>query len=559
MELLEFYRHFISSDSKTRNEMLGELKSLKIKKPFNWVSEIFEKLFAESSKDAIIYINESTGSERKIRYRELYESYNRFINFLRQMDIKKGSNIYIMAGAVPEQWIIMMGALKAGFVVIPTAPNLTEYELKFRFSQDPPDVIISDVANAGKLEHALSTKPLKIVIGEKSGWIQFNEINKMSPDAEPADLYEDDLFIKYFTSGTTGMPKAVKHSSVLYPLGQLSTLAAIGIMPDYIHNNLSSPGWAKFAWSSFFAPLCAGATVLSIDYAGRLNSARYLELIGKYSVNSFCAPPTAWRQFLSYKNENINLANLKETVSAGEPLNGEVINKWKERYGTTIRDFYGQSESTAMVANLPGMKIIPGSMGKPLKSYKIVLVDDEINQINTPFTIGNIAVEKYNGTYGLFLGYSDPEKNSTVFVNGYYLTGDKAYFDDGGYFYFVSRTDDVIKTSDYRVGPFEVESAIIKNEAVLESAVIGVPDPMKYERIKAFVVLNDGYEKNEETARSIYNTVKTLLPYYKHPRIIEFTNELPKTISGKIKRKELKVIEIEKAGNKGSGEYVYHF
>ncbi|HII82789.1 MAG TPA: acyl--CoA ligase, partial [Ferroplasma sp.] len=228
-------------------------------------------------------------------------------------------------------------------------------------------------------------------------------------------------------------------------------------------------------------------------------------------------------------------------------------------YGTTIRDFYGQSESTAMVANLPGMKIIPGSMGKPLNSYKIALVDDEMNQINIPFTIGNIAVDNYKGTYGLFLGYSDPEKNSTVFVNRYYLTGDKAYFDDGGYFYFVSRTDDVIKTSDYRVGPFEVESAIIKNEAVMESAVIGVPDPMKYERIKAFVVLNDGYEKNEETARSIYNTVKTLLPYYKHPRIIEFTNELPKTISGKIKRKELKTIEIEKAGNKSSGEYVYHF
>jgi acetyl-CoA synthetase/4-hydroxybutyrate---CoA ligase (AMP-forming) len=559
MDIVEFYKKFIASDSKTRNEMLGELKSISMEHSFNWVSDIFEKLFANKNKDALIYFNEAAGRESRISYLELYEKYNKFINFIRRMGVKKGASIYIMAGAVPEQWFTMMGSLKAGFTVIPTAPNLTEYEIKFRFSQDPPDVVISDMANADKLVHSLSNRPLKLLIGDKGGWINFNEIEKMPTDADAAELNIDDVFIKYFTSGTTGMPKAVKHSSILYPMGQLSTLAAIGIRQDYIHNNLSSPGWAKFAWSSFFAPLCAGATVLSIDYRGKLNLSRYLELIDRYKVNSFCAPPTAWRQFLSLKNENVKLESLKETVSAGEPLNGEVINKWKERYGTTIRDFYGQSESTAMAANLPDMKIIPGSMGKPLKSYNISLVDDEMNEIKSSYTIGNIAVGSYKGTYGLFLGYSDPEKNATVFINGYYLTGDKAYFDDSEYFYFVSRTDDVIKTSDYRVGPFEVESAIIKNEAVLESAVIGVPDPIKYEKIKAFVILKDGYEKNEETAKSIYNTVKSMLPYYKHPRIIEFINDLPKTISGKIKRKELKAIEIEKANNNGSGEFVYHF
>ncbi len=559
MEFIDFYKEFIFSNSKKRNDMLGELKSQKIKQPFNWVSEIFEKLFVNNEKDAIIYVNESTGEERRISYKELYASYNQFINFLRTEEIGKGSKVYIMAGSVPEQWITMMGALKAGFIVIPTAPNLTEYELKYRFSQDKPDAIISDLANIDKFEHVLDTGALKLVIGDRDGWINFNEIHKMKENAEPAELKAEDLFIKYFTSGTTGMPKAVRHSSILYPIGQLSTLTAIGIKEDDIHNNLSSPGWAKFAWSSFFAPLCTGATVLSIDYSGRLNSSRYMELIDKYRVNTLCAPPTAWRQFVSLKNVGVNLKYLRETVSAGEPLNGEVIKKWKERYGTTIRDFYGQSESTGMIANLDGMRSVPGSMGKPLKSYHVLLVDDEINIISKPFSIGNIAIKDYTGTYGLFLGYSDKEKDATVFVNGYYLTGDKAYFDDRGLFYFTSRTDDVIKTSDYRVGPFEVESAIIKNNAVLESAVIGVPDPMKYEKIKAFVILKEGYKKNEETAKSIHNTVKAILPYYKCPRIIEFIDELPKTISGKIKRKELKAVELERAYNTVKESYTYNF
>lgn len=559
MELIDFYQKFIASDSETRNNMLEELGKMVPESSFNWVSDIYEKLFSESKKDAIIYINESTNKEIRISYHSLYESYNKFINFLRRLEIKKGSIVYIMAGAVPEQWIAMLGCLKAGFTVIPSAPNLTEYEIKFRFSNDPPDVIISDMANSSKMEHAMINSPLKLIIGNKEGWVSFDEINAMPSNSDPEKIFKSDIFIKYFTSGTTGMPKAVIHSSVLYSLGQLSTLAAIGIMPDYVHNNLSSPGWAKFAWSSFFAPLCAGATVISIDYSGKLNSEKYLELLDKYKVNSFCAPPTAWRKFISIKNDKIQLKSLRDTVSAGEPLNGEVINKWKKKYGTTIRDFYGQSESTAMIANLHGSKVIPGSMGKPLKSYKISLMDDDMNDIKSPFTIGNIAVKDYKATCGLFLGYSDSKKNSTVFVNNYYLTGDKAYFDDSGYYYFVSRSDDVIKTSDYRVGPFEVESAIIKNEAVLESAVIGVPDPEKYEKIKAFVILKEGYEKSQETAQSIYNTVKSILPYYKYPRIIEFTNELPKTISGKIKRKELKEIEIEKANNNSSGEFVYHF
>ncbi len=557
MNILDFYREFIDSDCAQKNQMLGKLKTTYRDTEVNFVTDIFEKIFSGLQKEAIIYVNTGTNEEKRISYKEFIANYNKFINFLRSKGIRKGSNIYIMAGPVPEQWIVMMGALKAGYTVIPTAPNLTEYELKFRFSQDPPDVIISDSHSAEKLEKSIKGKPLLIITGKRKGWNSFSDVDVMPPDAEGEKLSRGDIFVKYFTSGTTGMPKAVRHSAVLYPLGQLSTVTAIGIKSDYIHCNLSSPGWAKFAWSSFFAPLCAGATVLSIDYSGRLDAEGYLKLIDKYKVNSFCAPPTAWRQFLSLKVENISLKNLKETVSAGEPLNGEIINRWKKKYGTMIRDFYGQSESTAMLANLPGKKLIPGSMGLPLDSYKITLVDEEMNEITEPDTIGNMAVKDYNGTFGLFLGYSDSEKNNQVFINNYYLTGDRAYRDGEGYYYFVSRSDDVIKTSDYRVGPFEVESAIIKNEAVLESAVIGVPDPMKYEKIKAFIVLKAGYNPDIETARYIHETAKSFLPYYKQPRIIEFTEELPKTISGKIKRHELREIERERKDNHVTVEHEF--
>ncbi len=549
MNILDFYQNFLKADSTDRNKMLKDLKQMNTDMEINFVGDIFEKLFGNLNKDAIIYLNVEKGEETRISYSQFIKSYNKFINFLRSRGIKKGSTIYIMAGAVPEQWIVMMGALKAGYTVIPTAPNLTEYELKFRFSQNPPDVIVSDFSSAAKLEKSLENKPLMLNTEKRRGWISFSEIDNMPAEAYGEKLSRKDIFVKYFTSGTTGMPKAVHHSAVLYPLGQLSTITAIGIKSDYVHCNLSSPGWAKFAWSSFFAPLCVGATVLSIDYSGRLDSRNYINLIDKYRVNSFCAPPTAWRQFLSLKESDVSLENLHETVSAGEPLNGEIISRWKKKYGTVIRDFYGQSESTAMLANLPGQKVIPGSMGLPLGSYSITLVDDDMNEITAPDTIGNMAVKDYNGTYGLFLGYSDREKNNQVFINNYYLTGDRAYRDSEGYYYFVSRSDDVIKTSDYRVGPFEVESAIIKNEAVLESAVVGVPDPMKYEKIKAFIVLKEGYNPDIETAKYIQETVKSFLPYYKQPRIIEFTEELPKTISGKIKRHELREIERERRDN----------
>lgn len=556
MEIYDFYKNF-EENFNDRENILKELKNYKINENFNWVSDVFEKLYINQDKDAIIYYNMDNDIEKRIKYNEFYNNYNRLINLLRKNSIKKGSIIYVMAPAIIEQYYIIMASLKAGFVLIPLAPNLTEYELKYRFSEIKPDTVIADEKNMKKIINLLNKNVLKIAINNFKDCISFNDVYNENCYAEPEKLNINDIFIKYFTSGTTGMPKTVNHSSILYPLGQLTNVAFIGIKNNYIHNNLSSPGWAKFAWSSFFAPLSIGATVLTIDYSGKLNTKKYLEILDKYNVNSFCAPPTAWRQFLSLDLNDIKLNSLKETVSAGEPLNAEIINKWKNKFKTIIRDYYGQTESTSMIGNMPDTNVIPGSMGKISPLYDIVLLDDEMNEINRSYESGLIAVKNYKNNYGLFLGYSDDEKNKNVFINNYYLTGDKAFKDDNDYFFFVSRSDDVIKSSDYRIGPFEVESAIITNDCVLESAVVGSPDKTKYMKIKAFIVLKNNYKKNEETAKDIFNNVKKLLPSYKLPEIIEFVDDLPKTISGKIRRNELREIEKDKKENNIKGEYEY--
>ncbi|KJE49811.1 MULTISPECIES: AMP-binding protein [unclassified Acidiplasma] len=555
MNITELYEK-VKKNYDERYRILEDLRNMKPPEPFNWVQEIFEKFYG-SDKNAVIYYNMENEIEIKVSYNRLISNYNKLINLLRKHGIKKSAVIYLMSPALTEQWYIMLAALKAGYTLIPLAPNLTEFELKFRFSSIVPDVIIADSENMKKISRSLKNRPLKISIGNYDDAINIKEINNENNTAEGEKLFINDVFIKYFTSGTTGMPKTVNHSAVLYPIGQLSTATAIGIRENYIHVNLSSPGWAKFSWSSVFSPLTAGATVLSIDYSGKLNVRKYLEVLGSYHVNSFCAPPTAWRQFISANLDGIELKDLRETVSAGEPLNAEIINKWREKFGTTVRDYYGQTESTAMVANLPGKSVIPGSMGRPLPTYNIVLLDEEMNEINKSFEPGLMAVKNYKGTYGLFLGYSDDEKNREVFIGNYYLTGDRAYRDDDGNFYFVSRSDDVIKSSDYRIGPFEVESAIIATGIVLESAVVGSPDRLKYQKVKAFIVLKDGHEKNEETARTIFNGVKKLLPSYKLPEIIEFVDDLPKTISGKIRRNNLREIEKEKRENNMIGEFEY--
>jgi len=374
-------------------------------------------------------------------------------------------------------------------------------------------------------------------------------IENESTKANKADTKSDDTLFCFFTSGTTGLPKRVGHTAVSYPVGHLSTTIMTNLKPDDIHNNLSASGWSKWSWSSFFAPFNVGATTTGFKFSV-LDGEQYLDAVASHEITSFCAPPTAWRMFINMNLDSFNFTSLKQSISAGEPLNAAIIKKWKQHTSTTIRDYYGQTESTAMVGNPSWMKnkIKPGSFGFPSFMYDMALADNEGNEITEPDKPGHIVVklDKYRPV-GLFAGYiGSPEKMSSVFVDSYYYTGDRASFDKDGYWWFVGRADDVIKSSDYRIGPFEVESALVEHPAVTEVAVIGAPDPNRYQLVKAYIILSPTYKPSRELALELFKHTITILPRFKIPRILEFVPEVPKTISGKIRRVELRQIETAK-------------
>jgi len=569
------YREFITINNlmdyeKRRDELkkfFDRLNHMELPEHFNWVVEVFEGIHVRErgDKKALLWYDMDSGEKKDFTYAEMSREGNKLLNFLRAQGVEKGDGVYAMLPSLPETWFSMLATLKGGMVIVPTATTMVPHELEYRFRVYPPKAVIADEKSAGMIDEALSNlsieEPVKIVIGEKSGWTSYDEVRKEKGEAEGAKIRCNDIVFNFFTSGTTGLPKMVGHTAVSYPLGHLSTTYLIGITTDDIHTNLSAPGWAKFAWSSFFAPFIMGATVLGINYH-RFVPDLYLETISEYRINTFCAPPTAWRIFMLQKLENYDFSSLREVMSAGEPLNPEIINTWRKYTDTNIRDFYGQTESTAMIGNPPWVReVIPGSFGFPGYMHDVALVDDDDNFITEPNKVGHIVVRLDRWRpIGLFAGYiGDEEKTRSVFRNNRYYTGDKAYFDEKGYWWFVGRADDVIKTSDYRVGPFEVESALIEHPAVAEAAVIGSPDPIRWQIVKAFVVLKPSYEPSRELALEIFVHCSKLLAKYKIPRIIEFVPELPKTISGKIKRNELRRAEEERRskGERGEHEYFY--
>jgi acetyl-CoA synthetase len=353
------------------------------------------------------------------------------------------------------------------------------------------------------------------------------------------------------------MPKIVTHDHTSYPIGHLTTASWIGLRKEDIHYNISQPGWAKFAWSSFFAPWSIGATIFSYQQTGRFDAARQLEMMERYGVSTFCSPPTALRMLI-LKDLSAYSFSLRECVAAGEPLNPEIIEMWKKGTGLSLRDGYGQTESTLMVANLPDMAIKPGSMGKPTFLYDILIADEEGRMVPDEEE-GSITVNRIPGkTDGIFAGYfGDEARKKEVFRHGLYYTGDKAYRDRDGYIWFVGRDDDVIKTSDYRVGPFEVESILLEHEFVVESAVVASPHPVKGFIVKAFVVLNKDLPVHADTAKELFEFSRKNLAAYKVPRIFEFVDELPKTISGKIRRVELRGLEADRRARNERGEFEY--
>ena len=541
-----------------RNREYTDLKNYTLTKPekMNWVVDVFEGLHVENNpgKTALLW----TDGENTVEYSYLALSQwtNQLLNFLRNKGVQQGDILLTQMMLQPITWVSILANIKGGYQMIPAASILGTNDMVYRFEKTFPKVVFADQENAFKTDEAekILGKQISVKIiaeGTREGWYSLEDIAKENNQAHGVDNNPTDTLFMFFTSGTTGLPKIVCHTHLSLTIGHLTTTSWIGLKEDDIHYNISQPGWAKFAWSSFFAPWNMGATIFAFHTLNRFDAKTTLDLIAKHKITTLCAPPTVLRLFIQEDLKAFDFS-LKECVAAGEPLNPEVIEEWKDGTGITIRDGFGQTESTCIVGNLPGDKIKFGSMGKPLFLYNVVIADDEGN-IQEDNEEGNICIKMVQGECinGIFKGYLfDKEKEKQAFKHGLYYTGDKAYRDSEGYIWFIGRDDDVIKASDYRIGPFEVESVLLEHECVLESAVVGSPHPVKGFEVKAFVVISPSCQPNEELANQLFTYSREQLAPYKMPRIIEFVTDLPKTISGKIRRVELRAQEAENKAKK---------
>jgi acetyl-CoA synthetase len=509
---------------------------------FNWALDWFDVYAQGNQADALRIIGE--GKENKISFADLSDTSSRVAQGLYRSGIRRGDSVLIMLGNAPALWEMMLACQKIGALIIPTASQATPSDLMDRISRGRVKGVLTDIAQLHKFE-SLPVFPSLIKFVDHAApphpWLSFDELRSSAKGHIEGTTRAQDPLLLYFTSGTTAKPKMVLHTHQSYPVGHLSTMYWIGIREHSIHQNISSPGWAKHAWSSFYAPWNAGATILVHEYA-RFQSENTLQVLRSQNVNSLCAPPTVWRMLI-LNALGPKPAELKELVSAGEPLNPEIIDHVAQEWGLTIRDGFGQTETTAQVGNTPGSRIIPGAMGRPLPGYKITLLDAEGRESRE----GEVALRL--GTdrpVGLMEGYQDdPARNQAVMAGGFYRTGDEALVTSEGYFQFVGRGDDVFKSSDYRISPFELESVLLECDLVAESAVIPSPDPVRLCVPKAVITLKPGLSPSAELAASIFAFQKEKLASYKQIRRIEFS-DLPKTISGKIRRVQLRNDEMEK-------------
>lgn len=493
---------------------------------FNWALDYFDALAANNSSTALWIVNEDR-TEIRLSFADLAERSNQTANFLRRCGVRRGDRILVMLGNEPPLWIALLAAFKVGAVVIPATNLLTGEDLRDRLDRGGVRHIIAATAETPKF-NAFSGDFSRIAVGDPvPKWRSFQDASAESAKFEPDGVTRAvDPLLLYFTSGTTANPKLVEHSHQSYPIGHLSTMYWIGLQPGDIHWNISSPGWAKHAYSSFFAPWNAGATVFAYNYA-RFQPADALRLLADKPITTVCAPPTVWRMLVQEKLADFP-NRLREAVSAGEPLNPEVIEQVHAGWGLTVRDGYGQTETTLLVGNFPGQPIKPGSMGRPAPGYRIRLSDDD-----------GIGVDLTDCPVGLMLGYAGQGLPDDC---GCYPTGDIGSCDQDGCFTYIGRADDVFKASDYRISPFELESVLLEHPAVAEAAVVPSPDPIRGLVPKAFIVLAAGFTPGAEVAADIFAFLRRTVSPFKRVRRIEFA-DLPKTISGKIRRAELRRIE----------------
>ncbi len=502
---------------------------------FNWALDWFDVNGRDNDRTAL-WIVEEDGSERRWSYADLSRRSNQVANWLRANNVKRGDRLIVMLGNQIELWETILAAMKLGAVIIPATTLLGPADLQDRLDRGQARHVVANSGDTTKFA-TLTGDYTRIAVGPPAdGWLRYADADGSPTTFEPdAATRAGDTLLLYFTSGTTAQPKLVEHTHVSYPVGHLSTMYWIGLEPGDVHLNISSPGWAKHAWSNVFAPWNAEATVFVYNYS-RFDAKQLLAHMDRAGVTSFCAPPTVWRMLIQ-----ADLAQLRtpprKVVGAGEPLNPEVIEHVQRVWDITIRDGFGQTETTLQVGNPPGQPVKLGSMGRPAPGYAVALVDPITGK---PGDDGEICLDLSRRPLGLMVGYrDDDQRNAEAMRDGYYHTGDIGSRDADGYITYVGRTDDVFKASDYRISPFELESVLIEHEAVAEAAVVPAPDPVRLAVPKAYIALAPGWEATAQTAAAIFAHCREHLAPYKRIRRLEFA-ELPKTISGKIRRTELR-------------------
>ena len=521
---------------------------------FNWALDHFDVMAAGNDAPALWIVGED-GSEQKRSFREMSQRSAQVANHLRALGVRRGDRILMMLGNEVALWETMLAAMKLGAVVIPATALLTPADLRDRIDRGNVRHVVAARSYTSKFADVAGDYTRICVGSAVSGWTSHDAADRHPPTFEPdAPTKASDPLLLYFTSGTTSKPKLVLHTHQSYPVGHLSTMYWLGLMPGDVHLNISSPGWAKHSWSCVFAPWNAGACVFIYNSA-RFNAQGLLAAVERCGVTTLCAPPTVWRLLIqedlaAYRGR----LKIRELAGAGEPLNPEIIEQVRDAWGIALRDGYGQTETTALLGNSPGQRLKPGSMGRPLPGYRVVLLDVDGREADD----GEVCLDLSKDPLGLMRGYEDSaQATANAMRGGYYHTGDTAARDADGYVTFVGRADDVFKSSDYRISPFELESALLEHACVTEVAVVPSPDPLRLAIPKAYVTVTAGSVPGRDLARDIFAFARRQLAPYKRVRRIEFVTELPKTLSGKIRRVELRNAEAARRERSERAEHEY--
>jgi acyl-coenzyme A synthetase/AMP-(fatty) acid ligase len=530
---------------------------LRVPERFNYARDVVDAWAArDPNRLALLCVDPAGGNPRRFTFRDLARLSNRAANFLSSQGIVRGDRVFVMLPRVPEWHVLLLGCMKLGVVPMPGTSLLTARDIAYRVERAEAVAAIVDVEGVPKVEEARERSgslrtAICVGLGAGTGWLDWADGLERASDAppDPVPTSGGDPLVLYFTSGTTGYPKMVLHTQASYGVGhEITARFWQDLHPGDLHWTLTDMGWAKAAWGKLFGQWRIGAAVFLWDVRGRMDLERALRLFAEHGITTFCAPPTVFRAAAATDLSGYDWGRLRHAVAAGEPLEPEAIRAWREATGLTIHDGYGQTETVNLVANYRCLPVREGSMGKPTPGFDVRVVDED-GQPLEPGKTGRIGVRVVpERPVGLFEEYwRDPEATANSVRGDFYDTGDTAYADDDGYLWFVGRADDVITSSAYRIGPFEVESALVEHRAVAEAAVVGKPDPLRGEIVKAFVALKSGYEPSDELVRDIQGFVKRVTAPYKYPREIEFVDELPKTVSGKIRRVELRQREIDRA------------